>query len=78
MRHGTRNLNCQVMKWITISLIVLGSGCTQYSLTKEGLSTSMGLKGAILLKKWQHPENCVNEVRQKDRTFYIRLKNTQL
>jgi hypothetical protein len=26
----------------------------------------------------QHPENCVNEVRQKDRTFYIRLKNTQL
>jgi hypothetical protein len=25
----------------------------------------------------QHPENCVNEVRQKDRTFYIRLKNTQ-
>jgi putative transposase len=28
--------------------------------------------------KRQHPENCVNEVRQKDRTFYIRLKNTQL
>jgi hypothetical protein len=53
MRHGTRNLNCQVMKWITISLIVLGSGCTQYSLTKEGLSTSMGLKGAILLKKYK-------------------------
>jgi hypothetical protein len=26
----------------------------------------------------QQPENCVNEVRQKDRTFYIRLKNTQL
>jgi hypothetical protein len=26
----------------------------------------------------QYPENCVNEVRQKDRTFYIRLKNTQL
>jgi hypothetical protein len=21
----------------------------------------------------QHPENCVNEVRQKDRTFYIRV-----
>jgi hypothetical protein len=29
-------------------------------------------------KKRQYPENCVNEVRQKDRTFYIRLKNTQL
>jgi hypothetical protein len=28
--------------------------------------------------RWQYPENCVNEVRQKDRTFYIRLKNTQL
>jgi hypothetical protein len=30
------------------------------------------------VNKRQYPENCVNEVRQKDRTFYIRLKNTQL
>jgi hypothetical protein len=29
-------------------------------------------------RRGQYPENCVNEVRQKDRTFYIRLKNTQL
>jgi hypothetical protein len=34
--------------------------------------------GATENKKGQYPENCVNEVRQKDRTFYIRLKNTQL
>jgi hypothetical protein len=32
----------------------------------------------FLSKNGQYPENCVNEVRQKDRTFYIRLKNTQL
>jgi hypothetical protein len=31
-----------------------------------------------ITNKGQYPENCVNEVRQKDRTFYIRLKNTQL
>jgi hypothetical protein len=39
------------------------------------------LAGFIILgedPRRQHPENCVNEVRQKDRTFYIRLKNTQL
>jgi hypothetical protein len=32
----------------------------------------------LIFRLRQYPENCVNEVRQKDRTFYIRLKNTQL
>jgi hypothetical protein len=34
--------------------------------------------GNYVVPDRQYPENCVNEVRQKDRTFYIRLKNTQL
>jgi hypothetical protein len=49
--------------------------------TLEELPDSIQVGGITFnygFKNRQHPENCVNEVRQKDRTFYIRLKNTQL
>jgi hypothetical protein len=47
---------------------IFGGGAARFS----------AINRALFVCRGQHPENCVNEVRQKDRTFYIRLKNTQL